>query len=67
MRLGPDLAVPLDVHVDSNNTNHLSNDEGEGTKVERPPIGIALLGVALPGVPRIGRDVNYDPYDVAEP
>lgn len=68
LRVGPgtDLAVLLDVHVHGDHPHHLGDDEGQRSEVEGPAIGVALLGVALPWVPRVGRDVDYDPDDVAE-
>lgn len=64
--LGADLAVLLDVHVHGDHPHHLGDDEGQGSEVEGPAVGVALLGVALPRVPRVGRDVDNNPNDVAE-
>jgi hypothetical protein len=42
----------IDVHSD--HSHNFSNDEGEGSKIKRPTVGIAFLGVTLPGVSGVG-------------
>lgn len=66
VRPGADLAVLLDVHVHGDHPHHLGDDERQRPEVEGPAVGVALLGVALARVPRVGRDVDDDPDDVAE-
>lgn len=49
------LPMTIDEHVHSQHTHHFSHDKGEGTKVEGPTVGVAvLLGVALGRVPSVG-------------
>lgn len=55
----------LDVDVHGNHTHDFRDDEGEGSEVKGPAVRVALFGVTLPGVPRVGRYINYDADDVA--
>lgn len=52
--LGSQLAVLLDEHVNGQYTNHFCHDEGEGTKVEGPAIGVGLFAVTLAWVTGVG-------------
>lgn len=65
VRPGAQLLVLLYVDVHGHHAHDLRDDEGEGPEVERPAVRVALLGVALPGVPGVGRYVNDDANDVA--
>lgn len=49
------LPMAVDEHVHCQHAHHFSHDEGQGTKVEGPAIGVTvLLGVTLGWVPGIG-------------
>lgn len=63
------LTVLLNVDVDSQNADHLSQDEGQASKVEGPAIGVVALLILITlcaWVTSVGRDVHYHPDDVAE-
>lgn len=61
------LPMSIDEHVHSQHAHHLSHDKGEGTKVEGPTVGVAvLLGVTLGRVPCVGWYVHDDSYNVAQ-
>lgn len=61
------LSMAVDEHVHGQDAHHLGHDERQGTEVERPAVGVAvLLRVAFGGVPRVGWYVHDDPDDVAQ-
>lgn len=65
MGSGTQLLMLLNVDVHSDHTHDFRDDEREGSKIEGPAVGVALLRVPLPGVSSIGRYINYDADDVA--
>lgn len=65
VRPGAQLLVLLYVDVHGDHPHNLCDDEREGPEVEGPAVRVALFGVALPGVPSIGRYINDDANDVA--
>lgn len=47
---GAQLSVFLYEDMDSQDTDHLSQHEGQSSKIKRPAVGVTLLVVALTGV-----------------
>lgn len=54
MGSGTQLLMFLNVDVHSDHTHDFRDDEREGSKIEGPAVGVALLRVPLPGVSSIG-------------
>ena len=63
---GAQLPVFLYEHMDRQHAHHLSQHEGQSSKIKRPAVGVALLVVALAGVTWVGWYVHDDANDVTE-